>query len=186
MKQIFAVILLSVSFIILFFSCAREENEIVTDPSNAITKNPKKDSTVTVDNKRIETAHLKLYVENTFSMVGHIKGFPQFKEVLARLINEVEFIDSPHFSTHVYLINSTITELNIPSRITIDLNKDVAFGKGDRGNSDFEKVISKILDEHHNDDDISVLAADFIYSPTFLSVSGNFPNPNKKKLRNTL
>lgn len=151
--------------ILITFSCGkREENTSLGEVENHLT-NP---VVVPTQEKReenaVKTANLKLYVENTASMNGYIEGFTGFKEVLAQLMNEVEVIDLPQFSTHVYLINNKITELNIPSRITTDLNKDVAFGKGDRGNSDFEKVISKILSKHQKDD-ISVLAADFIYSP---------------------
>ncbi len=149
----------------VFFSCGKRDENVPLDESDRIQPAPAVEKPIdTAQNKEIKTASLKLYVENTASMNGYIEGFTGFKEVLARLINEVEVLDTPNYSTHLYLINNKITELNIPNRITTDLNKDVAFGKGDRGNSDFEKVISKILEEHHKDD-ISVLAADFIYSP---------------------
>lgn len=153
------------TIISIIFSCGkREENgssgEVGTSlPNPVVVQTPKVGK-----GKFTKNANLKLYIENTASMNGYIEGFTGFKEVLARLINEVEDIDSPRFSTHVYLINNKITELNIRDRITTDLTKNNVIGKGDRGNSEFEKVISKILDEHQNNE-ISVLAADFIYSP---------------------
>ncbi|SFN84456.1 hypothetical protein SAMN05660413_02804 [Salegentibacter flavus] len=94
---------------LMFFSCGkREENASIREVEK------KQPNPAVVQPK---PANLKLYAENTASMNGYIEGFTNFKEALARLVNEVEILETPRFSTHVYLINNKITKLNTPDFI---------------------------------------------------------------------
>lgn len=162
MKQSFAVINLFISLIILISSCGRGESGNKEIPTKPVAKAPiiKPGG----QNRKIDKAHLKLYVENTASMDGYFEGYTQFKEVLSLLVNEVETIDTPKFLWDFYLINNVIIKQNISNRITSELTKNWVHGKGQRGNSEFEREVERILIKHKKDD-ISVLAADFIYSP---------------------
>lgn len=103
---------------LMFFSCGkREENASIRE----VEKNQPNPAVVqpldTSEANRVKPANLKLYAENTASMNGYIEGFTNFKEALARLVNEVEILETPRFSTHVYLINNKITKLNTPDFI---------------------------------------------------------------------
>jgi len=158
MKQSFAVINLFISLIILISSCGRggenTENQKPAIPGVIIPKTPL-DATV------------KVYFENTLSMDGYINGNTEFKNVFRELLVAVENENEIDFTTQFYLINDKLTPTDFgvqTTKISEKLTPKNTAGKGNKGSSDFEEILDKIL-ENQTGDAISVIMADFIYSP---------------------
>ena len=158
MKQIFAVICFGVSFSILTSCGGRgsetKETPIISD-SGVITPKTPLDATV------------KIYFENTLSMDGYINGNTDFKNVFRDLLVAVENEGDIDFNTEFYLINDQLTQTDFgaeTTRISEKLTPQSTAGKGNKGSSDFEEILDKILDNQEGDA-ISIIMADFIYSP---------------------
>ena len=112
-------------------------------------------------------ATVKIYFENTLSMDGYINGNTGFKDVFRELLVSVENEDLIDFTTEFYLVNNKLTPENFgveTTKISEGLTPRSTGSKGDKSISNFEDVLDKVL-ENQTGDVISVVMADFIYSP---------------------
>ena len=112
-------------------------------------------------------ATVKIYFENTLSMDGYIKGNTGFKDVLRELLVAVDNANDIDLTTEFYLINNelTPTSFGVKSiKISEKLTPSSTANKGDKGSSNFEEVLNEVL-QNQEGDVISVIMADFIYSP---------------------
>ena len=114
-----------------------------------------------------DNATVKIYFENTLSMDGYINGNTDFKNVFRDLLVAVENEDDIDFNTEFFLINDKLTQTDFgveTTQISEKLTPQSTAGKGNKGSSDFEEILDKIL-ENQKGDAISIIMADFIYSP---------------------
>ncbi|WP_041250122.1 hypothetical protein [Christiangramia forsetii] len=162
MKQITSVVYFFL-LLILFSSCKSDgcrgcdsnDKPIPTSSSKGIKKTLPLDATV------------KIYFENTLSMDGYINGNTGFKDVFRELLVAVENEDMIDFQTEFYLINDKLTKTDFgvgTTKISEELTPPNTAGKGNKGSSHFEEILDRIL-ENQEGDAISVIMADFIYSP---------------------
>jgi hypothetical protein len=120
-----------------------------------------------IDSNMPLDAVVKIYFENTLSMDGYINGNTGFKNVFRDLLVAVENEDDIDFSTEFYLINDKLIQTDFgveTTKISEELNPRNTAGKGNKGSNDFEEVLDRIL-ENQEGDAISIIMADFIYSP---------------------
>jgi len=159
MKQFIATSLLCVFFIALTSCNGRGEGR---DKKKHNPSPPEKSKVSIPDN-----ATVKIYFENTLSMDGYINGNTDFKNVFRDLLVAVENEGNIDFNTEFYLINDKLTQTDFgaeTTRISEKLTPQSTAGKGNKGSSDFEEILDKILDNQEGDA-ISLIMADFIYSP---------------------
>lgn len=112
-------------------------------------------------------ANVKIYFENTHSMDGYINGNTQFKDVLRELLVLVENNNDVDFETEFYLLNNELNKVDFgveSIKISDKLSQNSTYKIGNKNSSDFEEVLNQVL-ENHGSDEISILMADFIYSP---------------------
>lgn len=112
-------------------------------------------------------ATVKIYFENTLSMDGYINGNTGFKDVFRELLVNIENEDIIDFTTEFYLVNNKLTPENFgvqTTKISEGLSPKSTGNKGNKSVSNFEDVLDKVL-ENQNGDIISIVMADFIYSP---------------------
>src|SRR5690606_3678540 len=134
----------------------------------------KTDSTPTIDSQDSTTvinlpsqANVKIYFENTHSMDGYINGNTQFKDVLRELLVLVDNDPSIDFDTSFYLLNNELNKEDFgveTIKISERLSQKSTAKFGNKNSSDFEEVLNRVL-QNHDPEDISILMADFIYSP---------------------
>lgn len=114
-----------------------------------------------------QEAKVKIYFENTLSMDGYINGNTDFKNVLRELLVAVDNEDKINFDTEFFLVNNKLIQedFGVESiKITEKLNPKSTANKGNKGSSDFEEIIDEVL-QNHSEDAITIITADFIYSP---------------------
>ncbi|MCB7481628.1 hypothetical protein [Christiangramia sediminis] len=161
MKQFFAAIFLC-AFLSTLSSC-----EGGRGGGNKTPQTPPTNVTPAVTSDTPVDATVKIYFENTLSMDGYINGNTGFKNVFRDLLVAVENEDEIDFNTEFFLINDKLTHTDFGvdnTKISEELTPQNTAGKGNKGNSDFEEILDKIL-ENQEGDALSVIMADFIYSP---------------------
>ena len=159
MKQVFAAAFVCILFCGLI-SCKRNEAEAAPIPQHPNQQYSSIDDTP-------PNATVKIYFENTLSMDGYINGNTGFKDVFRELLVAIENEDNIDFETEFYLINNKVTKTDFgvsTTKISERLTPNYTAEKGNKGSSDFEEVLDKIL-KNQTGDAISVIMADFIYSP---------------------
>ncbi|MCH8535206.1 MAG: hypothetical protein LAT51_09075 [Flavobacteriaceae bacterium] len=151
-----------VLFTVLFFliSCERQSNSIEL-PEPIITSDELPNSF------EIEKAGVKIYFENTLSMDGYINGNTNFKDVFRELLVAVDNEKKINFDTEFYLINDKLTPTNFGvenTKISEKLTPQSTAKIGNKTSSNFEEIFNTIL-QKQDGNMISVIMADFIYSP---------------------
>lgn len=112
-------------------------------------------------------ATVKIYFENTLSMDGYINGNTNFKDVFRELLVAVDNENQIDLETEFYLLNNELTPTNFGvenTKIPEKLTPLSTSGKGNKGSSNFEEILNTVL-QNQEGDVISVIMADFIYSP---------------------
>lgn len=112
-------------------------------------------------------ATVKIYFENTLSMDGYINGNTNFKDVFRELLVAVDNENDIDLETEFYLLNDELTPTNFGvdnTKISEKLTPESTAGKGSKGSSNFEEILNTVL-QNQEGDVISVIMADFIYSP---------------------
>jgi hypothetical protein len=112
-------------------------------------------------------ATVKIYFENTLSMDGYINGNTDFKDVFRELLVDVDNEKEIDYEIEFYLVNNELNQehFDVPSiKISEKLTPQSTNNKGNKGSSNFEDILNTVL-ENQEGDVISVLMADFIYSP---------------------
>lgn len=168
--------LIVLSCILLQYSCSRssENNQNKNiDNTTKLTnhKKPAKDS-IKISHQKVEIDNINIFFENSLSMYGYVPDpvdqETAFRDNLRKLLIYTQN-EYGRDNTTVSLINNKQThKTNFLSQNIEQLNKNTLalkkYKKG-RGNSDFDKLIYKIIEDHQNND-LSILLADFIYSPS--------------------
>ena len=100
-------------------------------------------------------------------MDGYINGNTAFKDVFRDLLVAVDNENDVDLETDFYLINNKLTPTNFGVdniKISEKLSPNSTANKGNKGSSNFEEILNAVL-QNQEGDVISVIMADFIYSP---------------------
>lgn len=155
MKALFPILII----IGLFTSCEGRRGS--SNPQ------PEESTELPLKVKAPSKANVKIYFENTHSMDGYINGNTQFKDVFRELLVLVDNDPSIDFDTSFYLLNNELNKEDFgveTIKISERLSQKSTAKFGNKNSSDFEEVLNRVL-QNHGSDDISILMADFIYSP---------------------
>ncbi len=111
-----------------------------------------------------------VYIENSASMDGYVKGVTNFETAIYNFLGDIKISDISK-DLNLYYINTdiTFTKKNaLPKDIEDFIKKlePTTFQQrgGNRGSSDIKEIISKVL-ENVNEENLSVLISDFVFSP---------------------
>ncbi len=159
--------LIAASIVYMFFfsliSCKGD-----SDSGNDSTSNPPKVKPIAAPKGPLAPldATVKIYFENTLSMDGYIEGNTDFKDVFRELLVAVDNESNIDFETEFYLINDKLVkeDFNVETTKIADALSKKVISRGSRGTSNFENVLNTVL-ENQSGDVISIVMADFIYSP---------------------
>jgi hypothetical protein len=100
-------------------------------------------------------------------MDGYINGNTNFKDVFRELLVAVDNEKEIDFETEFYLINDKLTPINFGvenTKISEKLTPESTATKGNKSSSNFEEILNTIL-QKQDENIISIIMADFIYSP---------------------
>jgi len=100
-------------------------------------------------------------------MDGYINGNTSFKDVFRELLVAVDNENKIDLETEFYLINNELTPTNFGvenTKISEELTPQSTAGKGNKNSSNFEEILNTIL-QKQDENVISIIMADFIYSP---------------------
>jgi len=160
--------LISASIVCMFFisiiSCKGDRNSGNNSTSNPTNGNPTKAPKGPLAPLN---ATVKIYFENTLSMDGYINGNTGFKDVFRELLVAVDNENDIDLETEFYLLNNELTPTNFGvdnTKISEKLTPKSTANKGNKGSSNFEEILNTVL-QNQEGDVISVIMADFIYSP---------------------
>lgn len=127
------------------------------------------------DDDPLDNLTYNVYLENSASMDGYMKGLTQFKEALYHMLTEIKghgngiefiFINKDTFQFDSKEINEFIDFLE-PSNMR---------GMGNRGDTELNDIIKKVLTQYETDGNPVVLISDYIFSIKDLkSVDGDLP-----------
>jgi len=128
-----------------------------------------------------ETFNINVYLENSLSMDGYVKGVTEFETAIYNLLGDFK-ISGICDSLNLYYINKTIPyqkQNALPADIQDFIEKlEPAFFKqrgGDRSVSDLKNILSTVL-ETVNDKNSAVLISDFVFSPGKNADAQNYLN----------
>lgn len=154
-------IILSVIFCVCLFAC--------NEPSNQ--HNTSKNSTT---NKEVSAPTIKVYIENSGSMNGYVKGVTDFESAVYSYLSDIQLANlgalpdtcASKNRLELNYINSEIISFKPDVKEFIDALEPAIFQAkgGNIGTSDMADIIDTIL-SHSNNDDISILISDCIFSP---------------------
>lgn len=158
-----------IKYILLVFMLIACKRDNANKDNSIVDQHSEKGKTVQAKTQKAQPqeAKVKIYFENTLSMDGYINGNTDFKNVLRELLVAVDNEDELNFDTEFFLVNNKLIQEDFGGesiKITEKLNPKSTSNKGNKGSSDFEEVIDEVL-QNHSEDDITIITADFIYSP---------------------
>jgi hypothetical protein len=151
--------------ILVFSSCKRDKENEDVDQLILVDGADKTDSIK--GNGLPDKGIVKIYFENTLSMDGYINGNTSFKDVFRELLVAVDNENKINLETEFYLINNELTPTNFGvknTKISEELTPQSTAGKGNKNSSNFEEILNTIL-QKQDKNVISIIMADFIYSP---------------------
>lgn len=134
---------------------------------------PSDDSVIVVK----ETPSICIYMENSGSMDGYVNINSEFKDALGKLI-----VKSNNFSksTNIFFVNDNIYDIQ-ETELKGDINQFVSqlnalnMKIGSTGSSNINKIFKMVLDKT-NEDTVSILFSDFVYSIKGTNVSSQISN----------
>jgi len=158
--------LLFLCLVLVFnFSCERKSRNTETIPVQEEISNSTSIAE-TSDMPDIEAADLKIkiYIENSGSMFGYVKGSTQLKDALQNLLVDLKYIYDEE-NIELYFINSKIHKSPIKSELTEFAEKlsPYSIKIGETGSSNLNNIFKQVTSEI-GENSISILLSDFIYS----------------------
>lgn len=126
---------------------------------------PKPSSTIIVK-PTIPKPTINVYVENSGSMFGYVKGVTEFEQSVYSYLSDIKISDCCN-ALNLYYINSKI--LKQPDDVEDFINKlepDTFLAKGgELGITDLSDIMGNILKEQQTDTDVAVFISDCVFSP---------------------
>jgi hypothetical protein len=154
-------------FILLFLMASCGNGERSRGDNQKSSPNPNPIAKVPIKPHTPLDATVKIYFENTLSMDGYINGNTNFKDVFRELLVAVDNENQIDLETEFYLVNNELTreDFGVENiKISERLNPRSTSNKGNKGSSNFEEILNTVL-QNQEGDVISLIMADFIYSP---------------------
>ena len=113
----------------------------------------------------LPNCNVNVYIENSASMDGYVKGVTEFEQSIYSYISDIKLADFCS-SLNLNYINSRI--LKQPDDVSdfIEKLEPSSFKKrgGNRSTTDISNLFQKIMDEQ-GENDIAILVSDFVFSP---------------------
>ena len=108
---------------------------------------------------------VNVYIENSGSMDGYVKGVTEFEQLVYNYLTEIEILDLTDSLNLFYINSEIIPQGSDISNFIEKLDPDNFKAKGGkRGISDISQVLKLVLSET-NEDEIAILITDGIFSP---------------------
>lgn len=184
--QKFNLVLTALIIAFAVSSCNGQNNgrkRRVSTQNNIVQKDTIDPKVLTEKEENTHKPVVNVYVENSGSMDGFVKGVTDFEAAVYNYLSDIKISDLTD-SLNLYYINSEV--ISYAKDADVDVIEDFIkklepseFKKrgGDRGKSDIADVIRSILKET-NENDISILITDGIFSPG-RDLSGNPVNADE-------
>ncbi|MBO7463174.1 MAG: hypothetical protein J6T96_11325 [Bacteroidales bacterium] len=138
------------------------ESDEITEPT---TDSSTEESSPEGAEPTITTFNVKLYIENSGSMDGYIDGSPDFKNALHSYMSDIQLSGiAENISLHFIndkIVNKGCDITNYFKSLSVTTLKQSG---GDRNSTDISQVVKNVLDNSQNDD-VSMIVSDFIFSP---------------------
>ena len=160
--------LISLCFLFAFItSCERNTGNTAVTASEITKVVPAKiielDTSITASTENLK---IKLYIENSGSMFGYVNGRTELKDALQNLLVELNFVYNKNDENkiEIYFINSQIHKTpfdDLPK--FADKLSPTTMKIGATGSSDLNDIFKQLTTENQ-DNTISILLSDFIYS----------------------
>ena len=113
----------------------------------------------------LPNCNVNVYIENSASMDGYVKGVTEFEQSIYSYISDIKLADFCS-SLNLNYINSCI--LRQPDDVSNFIEKlepsSFRIKGGNRSTTDISNLFQKIMDEQ-GENDIAILVSDFVFSP---------------------
>ena len=118
----------------------------------------------------LPTPTIKVYVENSGSMDGYVKGVTDFENAIYSYLTDLQLANlgqKDSASLELNYINSKVLPQKSDIEDFIQKLEPTTFRMrgGNRGISDMSDIFEKILERMESSNDVSILISDFIFSP---------------------
>jgi hypothetical protein len=165
MRKIF---LLSIAFIVI--SCARNNGDNTEFSfQSSKSKTEKTIEEPQSNNSGVQIENVNIYLENTLSMYGYIqsiKNNTNFRNTANELVKTSKNIYGKENVSFSLVNNEALESIALDGDNIDNINiglLEKKFKKG-RGSSDFDEIFKKVLSKN-DENDVSIVIADFVYSP---------------------
>ncbi|GHU72548.1 hypothetical protein FACS189413_15760 [Bacteroidia bacterium] len=146
-------ILLIISLLII--SCGKSPSRSEPDSNIASEKEQKPD----------EKPSVKVYIENSGSMDGYVKGVTEFEQAVYNYLIDIQIADFADSIQLNYINSKIISQPADISSFIENLEPNIFQSRGgNRGATDIAQILQLLLSEH-NDSSVSVFVSDCIFSP---------------------
>jgi len=155
------LLLFSLIAVFFFTACNRKDRSKSTRESNGA-----RIDTLATPQKSVKAHTINVYIENSGSMDGYVKGNTEFKGAIRDLLVDLKYYYGKDGITKVNFINSQIRETNTKTDLanfTQSINTIWKVQGENRSSSNLNSVFKMILDKTDKET-ISILFSDCIYS----------------------
>lgn len=174
-KHLFCTCVVAFSCVLFLWSCVPDGRHGHVNPNdtNCVDTNFYNESTSINDNYYSSIPYVKIFVENSGSMFGYVKGYTEFKDVVSKIVYDDDFIKE-NVSRSYYFINGVD---GIPNKHFSDgqsFIESLNEGKMSSGNyktSDLNCMLKTML-AGANGDTVTILISDGIYDIGSNNLSG--------------
>lgn len=135
---------------------------------------PQKGVGIEMKEEALPTPTIKVYVENSGSMDGYVKGVTDFENAVYSYLSDLQLADlgqkdSASFKNRLelnYINSEVLTHKSDVEEFIKKLEpKTFRMRGGNRNTSDISDILEKILERMESPNDISILISDCIFSP---------------------
>ena len=125
-----------------------------------------------------DACNIDVYIENSGSMYGYVNGKTDFKDDIYEYLSDLNSSDLCK-NLNCYYINNEIIRKDGTLYDFIKNLTPLSFKNsgGSGATTDIAKVISDVLENHGEDNSVSILISDFIFSPGKQNIT-SIPNPS--------
>ena len=165
MKKLFFLLLMQLIIsLITFSSCKRQlDRNSIEKPTALINNHSLDESVQPIEIKPI----LNVFLENSGSMDGYVNGGSDFASIIYRYLNHIDNSGSVNDSINLYYINSNLIPIGNDNALLSSKNLTPSSFRimgGSRASTDISDLLKQVLIRTNNDT-ISILISDMIFSP---------------------
>ncbi len=117
------------------------------------------------DEVQLKKPHFKVFVENSGSMYGYVKGATKFEQAIYSYISDIQLKDQVDSLSLNYINSKIIPQTNDLSKFILELEPSTFRSKGGmHSTTDISKLCEMVF-KSTNESTVSLLVSDFIFSP---------------------